>query len=667
MYHTVGLICIAASWMDDSLIMLDQMDPDADATNVLEEGKDLLLELEQRMSLLRLNNNQANVIDEVLTADVDDELTLDQPLMEMNHENMIILPASPIPGRLSGWINDNHESYNHMSQSNGHQYDSDNINLDANVSRLLSDVRNTITSNITNGKGSLSDYYNIFDRDKNMFFNAEDFMNGCAVLLKASIPLYLASFAITSMAVDGENTVSYGEFKIFILYWETNEAVARKTIDVICKSIEKQGLDYINFIRNLFNEKSENDSGFCSLEAFTSTMKILGVASDEDINKLVMRFDIHGTKSCSVTRFLAMLERSARYKQAVREVTVINQAISESQQLKTMIADQLPLPAPLHNMSTQLIDMCVYLGIRVMTDVDIVWIAEDALRAPLPGLEWTVKHDNAGRIFFHNTLTNESKWDHPLDYHFRKLRDKYRKDDVVSDETSNALLADYANINEQFLQGYRSSMANKSGNATASNNSLKVNFKLPKIINKLKSKIVDEQFNTPRLHVHETHELKAGKEPLPIRHYEGDEMNMCHAYTKGTIGDPTLKLDEHELEKQPIRVQTKLKKKITDKIYRRTEFGILNVFRKAKYGQLKFLPPQKKKEVGHKDGGEAVVAKLLQVEEPPGYMGQRDDVRSYRPSADELLTPKEQYMNRLTRLMYDDKLVQLLGNSRNNN
>ncbi len=650
---------MANQWnMEDSLVTLDHVDADIEASSELEKGKGLLVELEQKMSLLRLNSKQMTAINEVLNVDVDDELTLDQPLMEMN--DMIILPTSPIPGRLSGWINENHESYIPMNQSNSHEYDNNNVNLDANISQLLSDIRNTITSNINNGKGSLSDYYNIFDRDKNMFFNAEDFMNGCAVLLKASIPLYLATFAISSMAVDGENTVSYGEFKIFILYWEVNKSVEHKVVDIICKSIEKQGLAYVNFIKSLFvsNEKLDHDSGFCSLEAFSSTMKILGIMSDDDINKLVMRFDIHGTKSCSVTRFLAMLERSARYKQAIREVTVINQAISESQQVKQMLVEQRPLPVPLQNISAPLIDMCVYLGIRVMTDMDIIWIAEDALRAPLPGLEWTIKHDNAGRIFFHNTLTNESKWDHPLDYHFRKLRDSHRKYDS-NDDKNNAAIIDYTNINEQFLQGYKTSINNN--NTSNRNETKKVNYKLPKIINKLKDKIADEQYDTPRLHFHETHELKPGREPLRIKHYEGDEINMCYAYTKGTISDPNLRLDQHELEKKPVQIQTKLKKKITDKIYRRTEFGILNVFRKAKYGQLKFLPANKKKAVMHKDDV-AVVTKLLQVEEPPGYMGQKDDVRSYRPSADELLTPKEVYMKKVTRLMYDDNIVQLLGN-----
>ena len=648
--------------MEDSLVTLDHVDADIEASSELEKGKGLLVELEQKMSLLRLNSKQMNAINEVLNADVDDELTLDQPLMEMN-DNGIILPASPIPGRLSGWINDTRESYIPMSQSNSHGYENNDVNIDANVSQLLNDVRNSIISGINNGKGSLSDYYNIFDRNKNMFFNAEDFMNGCAVLLKASIPLYLATFAISSMAVDGENTVSYGEFKIFILYWEVNKVVEHKVVDNICKSIEKQGLAYVNFIKNLFlsNEKVDHDSGFCSLEAFSSTMKILGIMSDDDIHKLVVRFDIHGTKSCSVTRFLAMLERSARFKQAIREVTVINQAMSESQQLKQMLAEQRPLPVPLQNISTPLIDMCVYLGIRVMTDMDIVWIAEDALRAPLPGLEWTIKHDSAGRIFFHNTLTNESKWDHPLDYHFRKLRDNHRKYDS-NDDKNNVPIIDYTNINEQFLHGYKTSVNNNTSNH---NETKKVSFKLPKIMNKLRDKIADEQYDTPRLHLHETHELKPGREPLRIKHYEGDEINMCHAYTKGTIGDPNLRLDQYGLEKKPIQIQTKLKKKVTDKIYRRTEFDILNVFRKAKYGQLKFLPSHKKKVVSCKDEV-AVVTKFLQVEEPPGYMGQRDDVRSYRPTADELLTPKEVYLKKVTRLMYDDKIVQLLGNRSKN-
>jgi hypothetical protein len=56
----------------------------------------------------------------------------------------------------------------------------------------------------------------------------------------------------------------------------------------------------------------------------------------------------------------------------------------------------------------------------------MIWIAADALKAPLP-ISWTAQKDSNGRIFYYNHLTNQSKLEHPLDPHFRKLRDKYRQ------------------------------------------------------------------------------------------------------------------------------------------------------------------------------------------------------------------------------------------------
>jgi hypothetical protein len=77
-------------------------------------------------------------------------------------------------------------------------------------------------------------------------------------------------------------------------------------------------------------------------------------------------------------------------------------------------------------MSEELISMCEYLGIRVLSERDMIWIAEDALKAPLP-VNWMAQRDRQGRTFFYNNITQQSRWEHPLDPHFRNLRDKYRQ------------------------------------------------------------------------------------------------------------------------------------------------------------------------------------------------------------------------------------------------
>lgn len=80
----------------------------------------------------------------------------------------------------------------------------------------------------------------------------------------------------------------------------------------------------------------------------------------------------------------------------------------------------------------ELINICEYLGIRVLSEQNMLWIAADALKAPLP-VSWTAQKDSGGRTYFHNHLTNQSRWEHPLDPHFRKLRDKYRQSNAGLD------------------------------------------------------------------------------------------------------------------------------------------------------------------------------------------------------------------------------------------
>lgn len=68
----------------------------------------------------------------------------------------------------------------------------------------------------------------------------------------------------------------------------------------------------------------------------------------------------------------------------------------------------------------------------MLSEQNMLWIAADALKAPLP-VSWSAQKDSDGRTYFHNHLTNQSRWEHPLDPHFRKLRDKYRQSNAGLD------------------------------------------------------------------------------------------------------------------------------------------------------------------------------------------------------------------------------------------
>lgn len=70
----------------------------------------------------------------------------------------------------------------------------------------------------------------------------------------------------------------------------------------------------------------------------------------------------------------------------------------------------------------ELIAYARYLGIDPIVDGDLMWIADEALNAPLPS-EWTEHHDSADRVFYYNVQTHASSWTHPLE---QLHRDTYK-------------------------------------------------------------------------------------------------------------------------------------------------------------------------------------------------------------------------------------------------
>ena len=59
-----------------------------------------------------------------------------------------------------------------------------------------------------------------------------------------------------------------------------------------------------------------------------------------------------------------------------------------------------------------------YLGIDPAVDHDLLWIAEEALEAPLPS-EWTEHFDSSDRVYYYNETTKGSSLTHPLENLYR--------------------------------------------------------------------------------------------------------------------------------------------------------------------------------------------------------------------------------------------------------
>merc|ERR1719162_2312350 len=67
----------------------------------------------------------------------------------------------------------------------------------------------------------------------------------------------------------------------------------------------------------------------------------------------------------------------------------------------------------------ELIAYAWYLGIDPVADHDLLWIAVEALEAPLPST-WSEHFDSNDRVFYYNASTRVSSWTHPLEHVYRE-------------------------------------------------------------------------------------------------------------------------------------------------------------------------------------------------------------------------------------------------------
>jgi|EP00945_MAST-04E_sp_MAST-4E-sp1_P008556 hypothetical protein len=72
-----------------------------------------------------------------------------------------------------------------------------------------------------------------------------------------------------------------------------------------------------------------------------------------------------------------------------------------------------------HNV-TEVIEFAKYLGIDPNRESSLLWIAQEAISAPLPS-GWTDHTDESGNVYFYHAPTQESTWVHPLDDHYKHL------------------------------------------------------------------------------------------------------------------------------------------------------------------------------------------------------------------------------------------------------
>ena len=303
-----------------------------------------------------------------------------------------------------------------------------NEHLSLLASQTLATVREMVISRQRTGK-ALEEIYRHFDRQNKSYFDAQDFIRATSDL-RIETSERVAHLAIRQIALDGKESVTLGEFKVFVTdteHWKLEKNVHQQ----MARELEKQGRKYQTLLLNVFWEQDEQrqgnkvqagHTGLVSRDAFVSAFQMLAVrVSMQELGRLVTRFDIGGNGKCSVTRFLNMAQSCDEWRAAEKRLAIQEEAQEEATNLRRQIRENGIASVP-----DDVIAMAEFLGIRVISEQYMLWIARDALRAPLP-INWTAQRDSKGRVFFYNHLNNQSTWDHPLDSHFRSLRDKYRR------------------------------------------------------------------------------------------------------------------------------------------------------------------------------------------------------------------------------------------------
>lgn len=89
----------------------------------------------------------------------------------------------------------------------------------------------------------------------------------------------------------------------------------------------------------------------------------------------------------------------------------------------------------------ELIAYARYLGIDPVADHDLLWIAVEALEAPLPS-DWTEHFDSCDRVFYYNATTRVSSWTHPLEHVYRetyKTIVNFRNSNMSAQERNDGL------------------------------------------------------------------------------------------------------------------------------------------------------------------------------------------------------------------------------------
>lgn len=235
------------------------------------------------------------------------------------------------------------------------------------------------------------------------------------------------------ITLDGGDRLSYAEFSVFVSdphhselqaevcnqIAERLEALGRHSVNLHAAFLSESNgsredrvessnsaVDREGLTRRVAGKRGEHsDSHFVSSQEFLAGLKTCGLAlSASESKRLLLRFDVHGDDCLSVDRFVSMVESSPAWMNAMNRLARRAEVDEEADACLRSYRTTGRWPTQ-ERISEEIVEMARYLGIRVSSDASLLWIAGDALEAPLPD-GWVIVQKE-GRQFYHNKLTGQ--------------------------------------------------------------------------------------------------------------------------------------------------------------------------------------------------------------------------------------------------------------------
>lgn len=76
---------------------------------------------------------------------------------------------------------------------------------------------------------------------------------------------------------------------------------------------------------------------------------------------------------------------------------------------------------------SDILDYAKWIGMDIVKDKDLLWIAEKALTTPLPEYWKPCLSKGTNKLYYLNFATGKISWDHPIDIHSKQLYEAERR------------------------------------------------------------------------------------------------------------------------------------------------------------------------------------------------------------------------------------------------